>query len=166
MRIPSITYVLAALVITALGGFSGLNARACGPACGGAVSHGKHGGGTPAKADQAITYSCPMHSEVTSDNPGKCPKCGMFLEAKAAERAVYTCPMHPEVKEAQPGKCPKCGMALEKETEKVTYQYVCPMHSDVVSDKPGTCPKCGMFLEARPKAAVAPAADPLAGHAH
>lgn len=25
-------------------------------------------------------YKCPMHPEVTSDKPGKCPKCGMFLE--------------------------------------------------------------------------------------
>ena len=25
------------------------------------------------------SYTCPMHSEVTSDKPGKCPKCGMTL---------------------------------------------------------------------------------------
>jgi Cu(I)/Ag(I) efflux system membrane fusion protein len=24
-------------------------------------------------------YSCPMHPEVNSDKPGKCPKCGMEL---------------------------------------------------------------------------------------
>jgi hypothetical protein len=24
-------------------------------------------------------YTCPMHSEVISDKPGKCPKCGMTL---------------------------------------------------------------------------------------
>jgi hypothetical protein len=24
-------------------------------------------------------YVCPMHPEVTSDKPGKCPKCGMEL---------------------------------------------------------------------------------------
>ncbi|MEP7171638.1 MAG: heavy metal-binding domain-containing protein [Bacteroidota bacterium] len=28
------------------------------------------------------TYQCPMHPEVTSDKPGKCPKCGMDLELK------------------------------------------------------------------------------------
>lgn len=25
-------------------------------------------------------YTCPMHPEIVSDKPGKCPKCGMFLE--------------------------------------------------------------------------------------
>lgn len=27
-------------------------------------------------------YTCPMHPEVISDKPGKCPKCGMNLELK------------------------------------------------------------------------------------
>ncbi len=26
------------------------------------------------------SYFCPMHPEITSDKPGKCPKCGMELE--------------------------------------------------------------------------------------
>ena len=26
-----------------------------------------------------MMYKCPMHPEVTSDKPGKCPKCGMDL---------------------------------------------------------------------------------------
>ena len=28
------------------------------------------------------TYTCPMHPEVKSDKPGKCPKCGMELIEK------------------------------------------------------------------------------------
>ena len=56
-------------------------------------------------------YSCPMHPEVQSERPGKCPDCGMFLES--TEGGPYTCPMHPEVVSERPGKCPKCGMFLE-----------------------------------------------------
>src|SRR5205807_390169 len=26
-----------------------------------------------------VVYSCPMHPEVTSDQPGRCPQCGMKL---------------------------------------------------------------------------------------
>jgi hypothetical protein len=29
-----------------------------------------------------VVYTCPMHPEVTSDKPGKCPKCGMNLVPK------------------------------------------------------------------------------------
>ena len=34
------------------------------------------------KQNMATTYTCPMHPEVTSDKPGKCPKCGMDLVEK------------------------------------------------------------------------------------
>ena len=42
--------------------------------------------GAPAKSDstkQAV-YTCPMDPEVVSDQPGKCPKCGMNLVRKDA----------------------------------------------------------------------------------
>jgi FtsP/CotA-like multicopper oxidase with cupredoxin domain len=31
--------------------------------------------------DRPVVYSCPMHPEVTSDEPGRCPHCGMKLLA-------------------------------------------------------------------------------------
>jgi hypothetical protein len=30
----------------------------------------------------AILYTCPMHPEIISNKPGKCPKCGMDLVKK------------------------------------------------------------------------------------
>src|SRR5439155_178949 len=47
--------------------------------------------------DKASLYVCPMHPEVTSSEPGTCPKCGMKLVPASAEPASYVCPMHPEV---------------------------------------------------------------------
>jgi hypothetical protein len=44
-----------------------------------AADHTRHGA---APAQPAAAYSCPMHPEVTSDEPGTCPKCGMALVKK------------------------------------------------------------------------------------
>ena len=68
-------------------------------------------------------YACPMHSDITSDKPGKCPKCGMDLnlsrkeQMKAEAVKLYTCPMHPDVTSDKSGKCPKCGMALTEKKQ-------------------------------------------------
>jgi FtsP/CotA-like multicopper oxidase with cupredoxin domain len=35
-----------------------------------------------------VTYTCPMHPEVTSDTPGRCPKCGMKLLAAGTTPAA------------------------------------------------------------------------------
>lgn len=34
--------------------------------------------------DPVIEYTCPMHSEIVSEQPGNCPKCGMVLVLKGA----------------------------------------------------------------------------------
>jgi DNA-directed RNA polymerase subunit RPC12/RpoP len=60
-------------------------------------------------AGGAAAYTCPMHPEVVSEEPGRCPSCGMKLMAMTL---TYMCPMHPEVVSEEPGRCPSCGMKL------------------------------------------------------
>jgi FtsP/CotA-like multicopper oxidase with cupredoxin domain len=59
-----------------------------------------------------MAYVCPMHPMVTSGEPGRCPKCGMKLQATKAAPMAYACPMHPDVRSQQPDRCRKCGMKL------------------------------------------------------
>ncbi|MDJ0805463.1 MAG: efflux RND transporter periplasmic adaptor subunit [Gammaproteobacteria bacterium] len=148
------------------------------------------------------SYSCPMHPDETSNQPGRCSICGMFLVKQsqaetpesemdkpsagqtghahhehAHEAEHYSCPMHPDETSDQPGRCSICGMFLVKEggpegsmTETVEAKptmelphdhsqhghqhqaplYVCPMHPQIVRDDPdASCPICGMDLVAK-----------------
>lgn len=36
----------------------------------------------PEPADESPRYTCPMHPEVDTDKPGRCPHCGMKLVEK------------------------------------------------------------------------------------
>ena len=79
---------------------------------------------------QDLMYTCPMPQDsVFSDQPGKCPKCGMnlvlmenhnTLERNATQDStiknskVFACPMHPQIQSDTAANCSICGMLLEK----------------------------------------------------
>lgn len=54
---------------------------------------------TQKEAEMKEIYTCPMHPEVKSDKPGKCPKCGMKLEKKMMHKEEMHAHMHKEAEE-------------------------------------------------------------------
>lgn len=46
-----------------------------------------------ATSEQAETYHCPMHPEVTGEKGDSCPKCGMFLTPVTATENTHA-PVH------------------------------------------------------------------------
>jgi len=67
---------------------------------------------TAQKAEMKEIYTCPMHPEVQSDKPGKCPKCGMNLVKKTVTMPMAHTQGGMDMKEA--GACPMMGlMSLE-----------------------------------------------------
>ncbi len=89
-------------------------------------------------------YTCPMHPEVISSKPGKCPKCGMDLVSKQAPAKAASKPVKKSA--------PKTSTPARKTGE----HYVCPMKCEGTKtyEQPGKCPVCGMELK---KVSTAPA---------
>lgn len=108
---------------------------------------------SPTPPDKPITaegdsFTCPMHPEVTSDHPGRCPKCGMFLQpdeqppAPAAHQ--HTHPGQPAAHQKHGGQSAPPPQA---DTGPRDGEWTCPMHPEIRQDGPGECPICGMALE-------------------
>lgn len=94
-----------------------------------------------------------MHPDVSMDQSGNCPKCGMLLKPIEKALPTYSCPNHPNIISTDPGNCSICSTTMRlnlSPKEKMKYDvmklYTCPMHPEVKSDKSGKCPKCGMTL--------------------
>ncbi|MFV5699143.1 heavy metal-binding domain-containing protein [Flavobacterium sp. ZT3R17] len=92
-------------------------------------------------------YTCPMHSDVMQDHPGKCPKCGMNL-VESKNRTKGYCPMCKEKTMMKDGKCTKCGKQITKYGEKGQSKkvYICSS-CHAKSKTSGKCPKCGAKME-------------------
>ncbi|WP_319782634.1 copper-translocating P-type ATPase [Oceanisphaera sp. IT1-181] len=104
--------------------------------------------GTSVLSEATAQYTCPMHHEVVSDEPGDCPKCGMHLvpleEVDSTTHSDHASHHHA-------GSDPKASDDDLKYNKLPTgYEgtvYTCPMHPQVRQAKPGACPLCGMGLE-------------------
>jgi len=118
-----------------MGGMEGMNGMSD-------VDHPKHH--QPQSSSSEQTYVCPMHPEVTSDKPGKCPKCGMALVKKKANGNKDMAAGSIKMKDMPMKDMDGGSQGSVKADGKMTY--VCPMHPEVTSDKPGKCPKCGMDM--------------------
>lgn len=74
------------------------------------------------KAEMKEVYTCPMHPDVKSDKPGKCPTCGMNLEKKMMpkEKMMHKEHMdkeHMHMKAEEKACCPMMDMMSGKDVE-------------------------------------------------
>ncbi|NIO48614.1 MAG: YHS domain-containing protein [Candidatus Aminicenantes bacterium] len=73
------------------------------------------------KAEMKEVYTCPMHPDVKSDEPGKCPKCGMKLEKKMMHKEMmhkeHMEKEHMHMKAEEKACCPMMGVMSSKDVE-------------------------------------------------
>lgn len=102
-------------------------------------------------------YTCTMHPEIQSNQPGACPKCGMQLvkNSEASEKQhkkhqmKMMCPMMngmSRMENMEKNNSVEKNKIINESAQKDTILYTCSMHSEIQSSQPGTCPKCGMTL--------------------
>lgn len=60
---------------------------------GSSASHGVEAASEAGEAPQSgVRYTCPMHPEVQSETPGRCPHCGMKLVEQQAAPELWRQP--------------------------------------------------------------------------
>lgn len=122
-------------------------------------------------ADSTDKYTCPMHPDIITGEPGSCPICGMHLvkmvqnEAAQPVQADQSHEHHDHADHGSPEQVssPR-GQDLPtpvhagqshvaqpnvlgiSEPMDSTDKYTCPMHPGIITHEPGNCPICGMNL--------------------
>jgi hypothetical protein len=84
-----------------------------------------------------ISWTCPMHPDVLDTKKGRCPVCGMDLEAVRLV-SMWTCPVHAVIEETKPGRCRICKRELVQVTMALTW--TCANNRAVNEIDRGTCP--------------------------
>ena len=92
-------------------------------------------------AAAGTALACPMHPEITSTEPSRCPKCGMKLVPVATQSGHVSI-----VRSARDG-IPAVELPSPTSIHASSSTYACPMHPDVTGNGPTECPRCGMWLE-------------------
>lgn len=80
MRNSALSIVCVVIVVLVLGSCVAHGGGGCG-SCHAAPTP-SHTDPQPPAETSRVTYTCPMHSDVTASAPGACPKCGMALVPK------------------------------------------------------------------------------------
>ena len=120
---------------------------------------------------QVQLWTCGMHPNVITEEPGQCPICGMNLtpmkntaeveEQAVAEQAMdeqaedaaqvqlWTCGMHPNVITEEPGQCPICGMNLTpmKNTAEAEEQAVAEQAMDEQAEDAAPSPGATIVID-------------------
>lgn len=110
-------------------------------------------------------YTCPMHSQVRSTTPGRCPLCNMELVPEATAGRDLSSP------NVQTGRAAAESRPATGSTRPTSAHdhippgwtgpvYTCPMHPQVRATEPGACPICGMSLQQESGTAVADGPNP------
>jgi hypothetical protein len=80
------------VVFLAIGGFAGVLAQTT------------NAPASAAPAEPPVEFVCPMHPDVRSLQPGRCPRCGMELVANLPDRVEYPVALTLEPKHPRPGE--------------------------------------------------------------
>ncbi len=111
-----------------------------------APPEGGAGPGSGGTAQAGPAYQCPMDPEVTSDRPGRCPKCGMALKrVEAAPTAgaggesgpLGTSPSPAPAPSGSAGEPPSGAPQAATATRARKLLYRSTMNPGEVSDRPG-----------------------------